>query len=75
MIKRTLAQNRAYKTMLKKLDNMLGEIDAPMLIAILLDCLERLVDGVDEREMRTIEIKLNGFFTEGYDFVNRKAIR
>ena len=73
-MKRTRQQNKMLKTMLNKLDHMLGENNSGLMIALLCDLLDKLVEGVDQREMRTIEVKLNDYFSVKYDFEKEKII-
>jgi len=74
-MKRNRKQNKAVKVMLAQLDNILGEQDAGMFLAISLDCLNKLVEGVESRELRTLEIKLNDFFSVKYDFIKGEEVR
>lgn len=73
-MKRNHYENKKYKEMLKALDGYLGEKDAGMFIAIVLDCFEKLLGKEDERELRTLEIKLNDFFSVKYDFESEKIV-
>ena len=73
-MKRTKEQNKAYKAMLKHLDDTLGEQDAGMFIAIVCDLLNKFVDGVEYRELRTMEIVLNNFYSLKYDFDKNEVV-
>lgn len=65
--KRNKAQNKAVKSMLKSLENLLGEETAGLFIALLVDSLDKFVEGVEQRGIRTVEIKYNDFFSFKYD--------
>lgn len=54
--------------MVNTLIKMTDEDVAGMLIATLLDALNKFVDGVEERNMRKIEIIINDYFRDSYDF-------
>lgn len=61
--------------MFNKLEDMLGEYNAGMLIAIMCDLLNEFVKDVEQREMRTIEITLNDYFSAKYDFEKEEIVR
>ena len=60
--------NKEIKYMVNTLIKMTDEDVAGMLIATLLDALNKFVDGVEERNMRKIEIIINDYFRDSYDF-------
>ena len=60
--------NKEIKYMVNTLIKMTSEDTAGMLIATLLDALNKFVDGVDGRNMRKIEIVINDYFRDSYDF-------
>lgn len=73
-VKRTRKQNKILKQMQERLDSMLGENGAGFMIALICDLLGKFVEGVDHRDMRTIEIKLNDYFSAKYDFEKGEII-
>ena len=65
--KRTRKQNKILKELIKGLDRRLGEQNAGFIISMLIDCLDKLtVDG--DKNMRTLEITINDFFSVKYNF-------
>jgi len=72
--KRSLRQKLAYKRMLKQLDGMLGEENAGLFLAMNIDCLEKLVAGTDGRELRTIKIEFNDYFSVKFDCATGRYI-
>jgi hypothetical protein len=73
--KRNRKQRKMTKMMLKRLDAMLGEEFSGLFLAIILDLLNEFVKGVDGRQLRTIEIKLNDFFSAKYDFEKEEMVK
>lgn len=67
-MKRTREQNKKLKEMIRHLDGMLGETDCGLFIAMICDLMDKFVEGVSQRNMRTLEIKLNDYFSVKYDF-------
>lgn len=65
--KRNRAQDKAVNMMLKALENLLGEETAGLFLALLVDSLDKFVEGVEQRGIRTVEIKYNDFFSFKYD--------
>ena len=66
---------KGLKPMFKTLTEYMGgnERDAGMLIAILIDLLDKFTkDG--PRELRTLKMELNGFFSITYDFDKDEVI-
>ena len=66
---------KGLKPMFDALTAYMGgsERDAGMLIAILLDLLKALTkDG--PRELRTMKLELNGFFSVTYDFAKDEVV-
>lgn len=61
-------EDRIVKDMVKNLQARLGKHNAALLIALLCDLLDEFVEGVEERELRTLELKLNDYFSAKYDF-------
>ena len=51
-----------------------GPKDYGMFLAILCDLFDGFVSGVDSRELRTIEVILNDYFSLKYDFVKEVII-
>ena len=68
-------RDMALKPMFKVLIDMLGKRDAGMFIAICCDLLNECVKGVDQRTLRTLEIKLNDYFSCKYDFEKDEVIK
>ncbi len=73
-VKRTRKQNKLVKQMQKRLDTMLGENGAGLMLSLLCDLLNKFVDGVDHREMRTLELKLNDYFSVKFDFEKEEIV-
>ena len=66
--KRSKEQNKKVKQMIAHLDAMLGEVDTGIFLAMICDLLDKFVDGVEQREMRTLELRLNDYFSVKFDF-------
>ena len=74
------AMNKKDKKELNKMfdglaTRMGSEHGAAMMVAILCDLLDEFTKDVEERELRTMELTLNGFFTSKFDFVKMEVIR
>ena len=54
------------KIMFKELEKRMGN-GAGLLVAVLLDALDSFTDGVESRNIRTIEIKFNDFYSHRVD--------
>lgn len=65
---------KGLKPMFKALSEYMGgDRDAGMLIAIILDLFKEFTkDG--PRELRTLKLELNGFFSVTYDFENDRVV-
>ena len=63
--KRNVAQNQVVKKMIKHLDLMFGEQNSGMFLAMVCTCLDKVMKSTpgDYLELRTIEIKLNDFYS------------
>lgn len=64
--RRNAAQNKAVKDMLHQLDLMFGENNAGMFLAMILDCLNKMLKDVtptSHLNLRTIEIKFNDYYS------------
>lgn len=59
---------KKLEPMLDYLSNALGEINAGFVLATLCDCLKKSTEGVEQRVLRTMEIKINDYFAYKYDF-------
>lgn len=59
---------KALKPMIEHLEKMMGEEGAGLVLAVFCDCLDKLVEGTEGRELRTIEVKLNDYFTKKFSF-------
>ena len=60
--------------MFEHLKERLGEYNAGLLLAILCDLLDEFTKDVESRELRTIELVLNDFFSAKYDFDKNKMV-
>ena len=60
--------NSKRKKIIKALEGMVGKYNSGLLISILCDGLNNFVSGVGARDMRTIEVKINDYFSLKYDF-------
>ena len=60
--------NKEIEYMVGILIDMLGEDNAGMIIATLLDCLNMFVGKEEEKDLHTIEIILNEYYRDKYDF-------
>ena len=60
--------DKRAKVVYKRLEQMLGEYNAGLLIAILCDLLEDCLGDKDEINMRSIELKINDFFSSRHEF-------
>lgn len=67
-MKRKGKLKKAYKGCLKELDEMLGEDTAGLLIAIAIRLLKETLNGRAEAELRTLELKINDYFSAKWDF-------
>lgn len=65
--------NKAAKQMYKALEDMCGEHDAGLLLAIMCDAIVNFAKGSEVgREARTVEVKFNDFFSLKYNFETKK---
>lgn len=60
--------NKEIKYMVNILIKMLGEDNAGMTIATLIDCLNKFLGDEEEKDLHTIEIVLNEQYRDKYDF-------
>lgn len=67
-MKRKGKLKKAYKGCLKELDEMLGEDNAGLFIAIAIRLLKETLNGRPEAELRTLELKINDYFSAKWDF-------
>lgn len=67
-MKRNSEMNKAYKKILKDLDEMFGEADAGLFLSIILTALKKLIGDKEQQNLRTIEIKVNDYFSVKWDF-------
>lgn len=71
-----IKRKRLLKKMFKTLIAYLGsDYDAGMMLAILCELFKKFTEGVDSRELRTLELILNDYFSVKYDFVNERVIQ
>lgn len=63
------------KPMVLALKEMTDIETAGTIIAILCDLLQECVKDVDERTLRTIEIKVNDYFSSKYDFEKEEIVK
>lgn len=61
--------------MVEALEAMLGPQDACMFLAVMCDLLQDCVKDVDQRALRTIEIKINDYFSSKYDFEKEEFVK
>ena len=73
-MKRNTIMNKAYKKVLKDLDNILGEADAALLVTIITKLLIDLSNENDQ-ELRTIEVIVNNYFSSKWDFRKNDFVR
>lgn len=66
--------NSKRKKIIKALEGMVGKYNSGLLISILCDGLNRYVSGVEARDMRTLEVKINDYFSLKYDFDKERYI-
>jgi len=64
----------ALKPMFKCLEQMLGKDDAGLFLAICLDLLQECCKDVNQRELRTLEIKINDYFSSKFDFEKNEVV-
>lgn len=55
------------KIMFKELSKRLGEDGTGFFLAVLLDALDNFTNGIGSRNIRTVEIKFNDFFSHRID--------
>lgn len=65
---------KTIKPMIKALEAMLGPQDAGMFLAICCDLLQDCVKGREQLNLRTIEIKINDYFSSKYDFEKEEIV-
>ena len=65
---------KTIKPMVKALEAMLGKEDAGMFLAIMCDLLQDCVKGREQLNLRTIEIKINDYFSSKYDFEKEEIV-
>lgn len=71
----TSKQRKALKPMFNHLIETFGSVDvAGTMLAVYLDAFDKLVENKDTQEIRTLEIRINDFFSYKYDFVNEKVV-
>lgn len=63
------------KPMVLALKEMTDAETAGMIIAICCDLLQDCVKDVDQRALRTIEIKINDYFSSKYDFEKEEIVK
>jgi len=74
-MKARLNQKKAIKKMTDSIVNMVGLEEYGTLIAVLADSLYCLVEDVEQRQIRTVEIKYNDYFSTKFDFATRKYVQ
>ena len=67
--------NRKAKKIYKQLEYMLGDFVAGLILAIICDLFCEIVKGKDMIEMRSIEIKINDFFSAKHDFTKDRYLK
>ena len=63
-----IRDKRFIKKIIKYLKQKIGSNETAVFISILADSLDNLTKGVESRNIRTIEIKYNDFYTTKFDF-------
>lgn len=72
----TSKQRKALKPMFDHLIETFGSVHvAGTMLALYLDAFDKLVENKDSQEIRTLEIRVNDFFSYKYDFVNEKVVK
>lgn len=75
--RRNRSQKKDLKTMIYHLDLLFGEQGTPMIIAMVLDCLNKMMDEKtpsDFLSLRTVEIRFNDFYSVKLDCDTREYI-
>lgn len=72
--KRNSKLNKFYKQDLKCLDELLGEVDAGLLLHSVVRTLYKLLGDKDSQILRTIEIKINDYFSSKWDFQRQEYV-
>lgn len=68
--------NKKVKELYKHLEEMLGEWNAGLILAIACDAFDNFVEGSEDgRDLRTIEFKFNDFFSTKYDFKKGEFVK
>ena len=65
---------KGIKLMFKYLEQMLGQKDAGLFMAICCDLLQDCCKDVKQRTLRTLEIKINDYFSSKYDFEKEQIV-
>lgn len=76
--KRTAMQNVAVKKMLHQLDLMFGENNSGMFLAMILDCLNKMMKEETPSEyinLRTIEITFNDVYSVKFDCEKEEYVK
>ena len=63
-----IRDKKFIKKIIKYLKQKIGSNETAVFISILADSLDNLTKGVESRNIRTIEIKYNDFYTTKFDF-------
>lgn len=72
---KTILKQKPFRELIKHIEKGVGTVDTGTMIAILAVSLDNLTEDVDERTIRTIEIKYNDYFTTKYDFSEQRFIQ
>ena len=64
----SLIKDKTFQTMIEYLENKIGSDETGLFVSILCDSLDNLTEGVSERNIRTIEIIYNDFYSTKFDF-------
>lgn len=74
-MKSEVLKDKGIKVMLTHLEQIVGAFGTGKLIAIMCDSLANFVKGSEQgRDMRTIEIKYNDYFSTKYDFETNEYV-
>lgn len=71
----SLLKNKAFQQMINYLEQKIGSDEAGAFISILLDSLDNLTKGVESRNIRTMEIIYNDFYSTKFDFEKGEYIK
>ena len=68
IMKKTIIKDKDFKRIINHIEEKIGGYSTGALIAILSDSLDNLTKGVESRNIRSIEIKFNDYYSTKFDF-------